>query len=232
MPEDTAAGQTTQPDPAAVSQGDGAQPNDAGRQPADAQKPAVDVDAIAARARKKAEAERDALAARVAELESAERERAEAAMSEQERAVAEAQRAKAEADAEKAAAAQERVAALKARVIADKAPTLPAAYRALVAGDTEEAIAESLSAVEAQYQQDTTSPVQSALAELATLTPEQVAERYGDAGAALAARLQGQPVSIGGPSNAGGVAKPPPETPNYNPSGGIKAFLSLSRPKD
>lgn len=212
MPDaDTAAPtQDTPPDPAADGQSGEAQPNGAGRQLADVQKPAVvDVDAIAARARKKAEAERDAAIARVAELEAAEKARAEAAMTEQERREAQiAERERAAVEREAKAVERERE-AVKARAIAANAPTLPVAYHAAITGETEEELAESIAAAVAAYQQDTAPAVQSVLADLAALTPEQVAEKYGDAGKAIADRLQGNPVSIGAQGNAGTNASPP-----------------------
>lgn len=157
-----------------------------------------------ARAERKAEAQRAELQAKVDGYERAEEERKAAEMSEVEKAQKAASEAKAEAEAARAEAAAERVRALRADLISQHAADLPPAYKAQVAGTTDEEITESIATARAAYEADRGNVSAAVVQELLTLTPEQVADKYGEAGKALAGRLAGRPVSVGSPSNAGG----------------------------
>ena len=150
------------------------------------------------------------LQAELDRLKAAEAERANAELSEIDRATktaAEAQAAVKAAEAAQAAAEQK---ALLATAIANDAADLPNIYRQLVSGDTDEAIAESITEARKQFDADRAGLAQ----RIATLTPEQIADEFGEPGKALAERLAGRPPSIGNQTNAGEQpGAPPPVKP-------------------
>jgi hypothetical protein len=122
----------------------------------------ADVDRIVQErlARERGKLEREAgksvaeLQARLTEYEQAEKARAEAELSEVEKAQKAAAEAVARADAAEAARLAAETSALRATLIATEIASLPRAYKALVTGDTEDAIRESIIAAKAEYEAD------------------------------------------------------------------------------
>jgi len=162
----------------------------------------ADVDRIVqerlGRASKAHEAERRQLAEKLAAYEQAEEERKKAEMTEVERAQAEAKQALARATQIEAELAAERIRTKRAEAVARDAADLPAAYRSLVTGDTDDAIAESIKAAQEMHQRDAAA----FLRQLATRTPEEIAA-LGEEGKSLVERLSGKPPSIGAAPAAG-----------------------------
>lgn len=147
--------------------------------------------------------------AKLRAFEDAEAERKRAEMSELDVARQDAETARAEAETAKRETEAARVDALRSRLLSEHGDGLPIAYKRMVGGNTEDEIAESLTTARAAYDADRTAQIADVLRGLPTLTPEQIAERYGEPGQGLAERLKGQPVSIGAPSAASGAAPPP-----------------------
>lgn len=213
--------------PAASGAQGGGQTPDAGREPAAPTLTREQEDAIAAKARRDADARAKAAEKRAAEAEAerdalraAEAERKAAEMTEVERA------AQAKADAEaRAQAAEERAQrattdALRATMIADHAADLPAPFKQSIGGATQDELQESIERARGEYDtlrvaltQETVATIR---ADLRNLTDEQLAEKYGDDGKDLIALRAGRPVNIGNPSNAGGSAPPAPAQTNMS----------------
>jgi len=213
--------------PAASGAQGGGQPPDAGREPAAPMITREQEDAIAARARRDADARAraaekraDAVEAELDAFRAADAERKAAEMTEVERA------AQAKADAEaRAQAAEERAQratadALRATMIADHAADLPAPFKQAIGGATPDELQESIEKAREEYKilhvALTQEMVATMLADLRNLTDEQLAQKYTEGGNELVALRVGSPVNIGNPSNAGGLAPPEPTGTNRN----------------
>jgi len=188
-------------------------------------------DGATAAARKRAEGEARAAAKTAGELQ-AERDALLAERTTREQAeMTELQRLQAAAEASAAAAAQAQAQAevdrrerLRLEAITEHGQGLPKAYHSLVVGDD----AETLAAKAGEAQAALLADQQAFVAALAAATPEQL-DQYGDAGKALAARLRGQPASIGAPSAAPSQPGPPLEAGKYDPGLGLDAYRALAK---
>jgi len=172
----------------------------------------ADIDAAAASARRKAEAANKAMQEKLAALEAEAEEKRKAELTESERLREEAEAAKAAREKAETDLAKAKLSVLRADIILRDAPDLPNAYKDQVKGADEDAIKASITAVREQYAADVKAVREQVFSELAATTPEQFAEKYPDSEAAkaLAARLEGKPVAIGGPSNATETNPPAP----------------------
>jgi len=147
--------------------------------------------------------ERDALLA-----EKQTREQAE--MTELERLKVAAEKATAGEAVARAEAEESKATALRMTLIARQAPHLPAPYQALVVGQDEESVTQSITEAAQQYQQMADTVRDEWLTKLATMPPEALDELC-DAAKPLAARLKQRPGSIGAPSAAPAAQPPGPE---------------------
>jgi len=177
-----------------------------------------DLNRVQAEERRKRQAAEKLLAereARLAEYERAEAERKAAAMTELEKAQATAAEASRRAEEAEQRAAKAAVDALRAGLVAAKAADMPELFRSRVTGSTEEEVLASI-----QEQRAAFAELRAQVArDLAEAPPERIAETYGDAGQMLAARMAGQPVSIGAPTApVGQPAVPQPWDPRTPPT--------------
>lgn len=183
-----------------------------------------------ARAERKAAAERAELQAKLDAYTQAEEERKMAELSEVEKAQKAAADAKAEADAARAEAQAATNRALRAELLSQHAADLPASYKAQIAGATEEEILESIGKARETFEADrgriSKATQETLFRDVATLTPEQLAEKYGEVpeAAAVIARLTGKPVSVGSPSAAGGQPSPPAKPGEIKGGMGLAAY--------
>ena len=184
----------------------------------------------AARAERKAAAEKAELQAKLDGYTQAEEERKAAELSEVEKAqkaAADAAAARQEAEA-RALAAETR--ALRADLLSQHAADLPASYKAQITGATEEDIIESISRARETFEADrggiSKATQETLFRDVATLTPEQLTEKYGEVpeAAAVIARLTGKPVSVGSPSAAGGQPSPPAKPGEIKGGMGLAAY--------
>ena len=191
-------------------------------------------DGATAAARKRAEGEARAATKTAGELQ-AERDALLAEKTTREQAeMTELQRLQAAAEASAAAAATaqaqseaDRKERLRFQIITEEARDLPKAYHNLVAGDDEETLKAKVVEAQAALLADRTAFVQT----LAAATPEQL-DQYGEPGKALAARLRGQPASIGAPSAAPSQPGPPLEPGKYDPGMGLDAYRALAKQRE
>lgn len=164
---------------------------------------------------------------RVAALAEAEEAQKRANMTEVEKALAAAATAeqkRVEAEARLAAAESARV---RAEFISTKATDLPEAYRAMVAGATDEELTTSCDAARSAFVAD-----QRALAtRLATMTADQATSVLGE-GHPLLERLTAQrqqPFPIGAPANGTQSAQAVPPTSEALNAGGMNAWLARAQ---
>lgn len=196
--------------------------------------PQAEVDRIVAdrlaRAERKAAAERAELQAKLDAYTQAEEERKTAELSEVEKAQKAAADAKAEADAARAEAQAATNRALRAELLSQHAADLPASYKAQIAGATEEEILESIGKARETFEADrggiSKATQETVFRDVATLTPEQLTEKYGEVpeAAAVIARLTGKPVSVGSPSAAGGQPSAPAKPGEIKGGMGLAAY--------
>lgn len=168
----------------------------------------ADVDRIVqerlSRERASAEKARAELQAQLDRYAKAEEERKQAEMTEIDRAKAEADKARAEADKLKAEAEREKLRAMRADAIAEQAADLPSEFKRLVEGNTPDELTESIGEARKKFETLQSQIAEATLSAAASMTDEQLAERFGEVGKAFAAARNGRPYSIGGPSNASG----------------------------
>lgn len=160
-------------------------------------------------------AEVEGLKAKLAAFEQADKERADAQKTELQKLTERAEAAEQKRLAAEQAALAAQQDALRARLVAAKAPDLPELFRGRVAGTTEDEVLASI-----QEQRQAVAELQTEFVRyLSGATPERIAETYGEAGQALAARLTGTPVSIGAPTApVGQPAVPQPWDPRTPPT--------------
>jgi len=140
-------------------------------------------------------AERDAELQKYRDAEAAQQA---AAMSELEKAQKAATDAQAETAKLQAQVADANLQTLKANLLAVEAPDLPVEFRVQVTGADEEAIKASIAEARTKHQERQ----KAWLADVASLTPEQLVAKYGEEARPLAERLSGKVLSIGSPTAA------------------------------
>ena len=177
-----------------------------------------EVNRILAEQRRKIEpksAELTDLRSKLAAFEQAEADRKAAQMTELEKAQAVAAEAAKRAEAAEAREQAAQQAAMRANLVAAKGADLPELFRGRVTGSTEEEVLASL-----QEQRQAVADLQTQFVrDLSAALSERIAETYGEAGQALAARLAGTPVSIGAPpAPTGQPAVPQPWDPRTPPT--------------
>lgn len=183
--------------------------------PADASKKTftqADVDKMMqdrlARQTKQTDKTTEDLQTKLTALEEAEAERERAELTETEKLQADLVAAQAQVKTAEEGRASAQHDALRSQVIAQHGADLPPAYHTQVQGENAEALLQSVEEARTQHTQDLADYTAKLLSNLATATPEQLTETYGEAATALVTRLEGKPPSIGGPGAAG--AAPPP----------------------
>jgi len=140
-------------------------------------------------------AERDAELQKYRDAEAAQQA---AAMSELEKAQKVASDAQAETARLQTQVADANIQTLRANLLAVEAPDLPSEFRVQVTGADEEAIKASIAEARMKYQERQ----KAWLADVASLTPEQLVAKYGEEARPLAERLSGKVLSIGSPTAA------------------------------
>lgn len=179
--------------------------------------------AIRREADKKATTEKqraDGLAQKVADFEASQ-------LSEAEKLQRERDDAKAENDRLRYETETLRVGQLRANIVLRDAATLPAVYRERVTGNTEDEITASIATLKSQHATDLKAAHTDFLRAVASMTPEQIKEQFGDEGAALADRLAQKPASLGGTSSLPGNVPETDKPTDYDSEGGVGQFLAF-----